>query len=546
MAERMPTAVERTPEELWLQIFQLLGAPSDIEVLYEPSDISTSSATLSTVSLCSKKFCRIARSVLYDTVYVYNTFKLFHLIRTLCEQPDLGELIRKVQMRSEFIRERTCSFPGDIGLDMLQTAFQKAKWALTLTPERRKDISYALGVRDAGHKMEFALAFMPNLEELSLSIPMRWIYRHHPTTIFELATQETGRIANDEPFYGYWLPADPPAVPPLSVDHFSRLRRVLLRHDTQELPIVQERLMSTVLRLPSLTSFSCYISTWKPETLNSSPTTLDFRYLNLNTTFIRGKELACLLSRCPKLTTLKLVLIDEKITRFVDTMQHYAVEWPYMELEATEGGRLTEIGDALRENAPPGLESLTLTFGSREWQYADRYRTGVTGHRFGSLRSLTNLKSLYVCLDELVGLQVYNHGNVPVPINLDHELPESLESLDIKACGRCLHSPANVYLHNQVMNIITNKMRTNLSEIRVGDIGNAEATVYYTRNAGWPGWRATWSNPMFDLTKLLHHRPEMLEMSAPLRQTDQSPPSDSDCWWCPRLEDRFNDVLMYV
>ncbi|KAI2614022.1 uncharacterized protein GGS25DRAFT_516877 [Hypoxylon fragiforme] len=420
----------------------------------------------------------IARPLLYHTIYAFYNTTRWLLIRTLIENPALGQHTRTIVISHE--PEMMLRPHAKIHPDMLRHAVMKAQGRPGYPSRLMSKFLCCIekGTVDSAEST-FPLAFLPNLDQMFLYLPGDYF---NAINIFSIITREIASSRDEA--------RSSEGIPPaqlISASHFSKLRKIRVGCTMVGLLAKYNEFTAQLVKLPNLRSFASYQNTWSEEALRRAPGTIGIHNLILGNPRMTGEDLLYLLSKCPNLRGLKITF--GYCERYIDR--------PY----------LPAIGDMLR-NGPFNLETLIL-----ETSKMSAGREIDTKHILGSLRPLQKLTKLHLPLDILAGLRACAYDDSVegehqrYSLNIDQQLPHSLEIVDFEVFSLG-HNRTNVYIHNQVMNLISNEYRINLRAVQVGNEINT-VSVEYIRNVGRPGWSVICRNTSseFNLENLLDNWP---------------------------------------
>ncbi|KAI4858834.1 hypothetical protein F4820DRAFT_467801 [Hypoxylon rubiginosum] len=441
------------PEEIWEKVFShFLPVDCDghevcLDELLEDGEwikeyLARPSPDLLNVSRTSKKFHRIADSLIYRNIIVGKGFTRMRLITTLIEQPALRQHVRSLfNFEGYWYPEPTAE---DLGT--AYRAFLGAQSELGLTPKLRE--AFARGLQhaeDVQAQQLLLVALCPRLEQLDLRCAFG-------TELAREVLREVLKVCE--------LPGKQ-AEGLLTTGHLSRLRKLRL------IPVA-----GIPFSLPNLTTLVLKGGCGTPkQELGPIPKELELQHLNLVDPYLSQANLQQLLCRYPKLRLLQVKLSSSS--------EH-------------SGTTILQLGVALRgygNYGNPSLESLII----------DNDGSRMMGRgQIGSLLPLCNLKRLSLSLEDLVG-DIWNRwieegivGNDASPLKLDEELPDSLETLEVQCHWKgSQFDPLMSYLHYEVFSLISNGWPANLRRILLQHYTNGPTLLSYTKNDGHPGWTLT-------------------------------------------------------
>ncbi|KAH8655425.1 hypothetical protein BX600DRAFT_469610 [Xylariales sp. PMI_506] len=397
--------MENLPNETWLHIFA--------------SDVDPS--TLAKLCRVSKRCHQIAQPLLYQRLALrFGAKNRTLVIRTLCERPDLAKLVR-------FADVEDSADPRDDILAAIQSAPalpDSLKNSLPGPSEDDDDGAFnrvALPPSMEAHAWAaVALALLPDLEELDMSVPFE---KELIKTVFRLIPPAPPTGAGEGR-----APAEEGDNGMLSVGHFSKLRKISLRHyDTEYATCMWE--IPEVFGHPTVEVFHGFATDWCDESMPEDSTFSSMRLVNmrdvvLKYSLIDQRGLGILLTVCPNLRSLE-------------------IRWG----SATVGDcelDLVALGDVLRSHGS-GLEKLKL---DPSESFAYEYERPSEG--LGSLKNLRKLKDLWILHDVLVGEIESDEedeeedddddnstgagGGASQGLQLAQLLPKSLEVLSLNRC----------------------------------------------------------------------------------------------------------------
>ncbi|KAI0833967.1 hypothetical protein F5Y06DRAFT_307295 [Hypoxylon sp. FL0890] len=452
------TTLQEFPEEILLEIFKLFQLPFDVEQTLLPSKTQRPLENLLSIALCSKKFFRVVRPILYRTIYLRNIAERHYFIRSLCEHPGLGHYVRHLQMNEVPV---TCKNVHPSA--KVQKSFRVLKRGLELPLGIKQTISRGLANGLVSAEIALVLLLVPNLQELGLQLPVDSVAI---SKIFGMATQGTSSTQNQPVSYSDEAAA---ATRLFSTGHFSKLRVVRLLSSFQNFGNVNVPMLPRVLQLPNLQALYYRDLQWMGDPLQNISKVYKLTHLNLNVTEMRIKDLTHLISQSPQLRALTLTF---NVGKHGESSMSRKV--------------LQDLGNLLRKDALPHLEDLHISGNFR----------GVAGqdYHIGSLRGLKNLKSLRVSPVDLVGKRVHkikkdsvhpmvSHDGLPL-MDLHAALPTSLEYISFKVI-RLRSSHETQYALHQVVNLMTKESRSSLCHLRVDSEMDGHIGWNRTRGRTW-------------------------------------------------------------
>ncbi|KAI1466862.1 uncharacterized protein F4812DRAFT_465508 [Daldinia caldariorum] len=435
--------------------------------------------TLAALARCSKWFYRIATPILYSTIYVHRTSSCDALIRTFSRQLDLRRLTHSLTVIFSDFGKYPAHYPN-IAKKVIRDPARK----FNLPPRLRQRIISKRKYYSLDSQVAFLLSFLPNLKELLLVLPS---VLKGVVDILEYITRN--RNTSSEPHEPVIAPDEESSIIQLLPrGHFAKLQTVRICSygivPPDQYRNLGERLVSAILRLPQITTFSLKrVGILSSQLkLDNIPKTLGLQHLELDSNRKDGQVLVDLLSQCLRLRSFKLII-------------HY--DGPYGWRDPVPLGA---VGNILRRNLTDSLETLTIKIFSS-------FYSGI----IGPLRGLKKLRTLWIPLELVV-------GSVD-SWDLNQCLPDSLEFIyfgvadtktDNGRLGRLGH------LHNEVVRIILMETRPNLRRVRVDPVCSAWKThgpVDYARNIERPGWNVAWMESKLGLGNLVDPWPEMLEVA---------------------------------
>ncbi|KAI1775662.1 hypothetical protein F4818DRAFT_457861 [Hypoxylon cercidicola] len=417
-----------------------------------------SPTTLLNFSLVSKMTLGLAQPKLYKTVVVRDNASHLRLLMAFIRDPVLGQYVENLAIFDNTCWENTTELCADV-----YDAFVKAQPNLILPTKLRRYIGSGLKRGRTWAIVALLIAFCPRVKQLNLVMSYAkefpWKVLKEVTKVYQVTEWPTVRL--------------------LSTGHLSQLRKLRLATAEYERGYYDndESISVTPIQLPNLSTLVCDFADrqYHEEQLTIIPHEIGLRRLDLTHPQITSHEFLNIFHQTPELRVLQI-----KLTDCYHSWTEFSTTLPQL------GDALRGYGDYWKDEGGPYLETLIIHSGNH---------LSRSTSRIGSLRLLSNLKTLSIELSDLVGKMTSRFVNANTrdfiewaasasdspPLMINNELPTSLESLEIQY--DYYDTPLFLgYLHDQVVAMITDDTRENLREVLVQTHTNGRNMLSYRRN----------------------------------------------------------------
>ncbi|KAM0343553.1 hypothetical protein ACHAPU_008448 [Fusarium lateritium] len=473
------------PDEIWEQIFATFEdyMPLKNWWMYGAQLKHERPRTLYSLSRVSRRFRRVTQSFLYRTLLLEgrDNEALAHilLLRTLSEDPKLGQHVRKVSFDdSTGSPRRMSSRLGDTPVDSI---LSKGLESLNLPPSAAKRLETS--ILDGCAFGTLAVAYMPQSHFVDCTVahvesPLPLILSGRLGVEDGLLRQPEREKENDHedddkhaPILMENMPAD---------YSFPNLTEVRIRGRNSE-DVMPAFVMEPILLHPTLKRLRIFGIDWTGNAsrrLRWPGRASNLQYLDLKESIIDAPGLRSVLTRCPNLKGLSIQLAGWSREQDMEE-DSWIVD-------------LDDFGNVLRRFGR-GLEEVDI--------HTLDYRSNhSTDGRLGSLQALSSLKHLKTDKEDFLGA-VRNPGEeevTPAALRFDEALPPSLETLYLHWAndnhGEYWYKSRRQIVNKELHNLIVGNRLPNLGGIQVERYHNETGEGEWDPDLTVDGWEVSVGN----------------------------------------------------